>query len=677
MSFYDTFKDLLVSGRPVRDATGRRGGGAGGTIDGETAARFAAEFGGYLQPGTGLVDAGGYYPALTDPNRAYYPSLPENVRQGNYGAALGQALGLAGDALYTGGGLLAASGIGAPAGGLLLGMGAIAKSPKALSRALDAVRAADAVGDATDVVKGASRTGRLARASKAAARNMKKGATATVFDNVTDYDQALAMARRGEHLKQSASGQYIGAPRSDGPIGLTVDSPQALSAMRRQADAKVHDGMFNATWYDRARRIANAISGNNTHTRPGDPAARMASMFARGGAAYSPQAMPPVEVNAFLRQHNAKVIGNQDIVPRTGSQARNVAKAYRPDPATGGFELRPEVIRLGKKTGPYGDAKDPTVPPEALFKTASDIWHGRVMGYSNPGGRTFSRGFTPQEHGFLTGENLLLADRANLAGASPPDASPGFRMDPRAAQAATWGAEREAAALAKRTKKLAKYEKELGTWQRKVAAWEKKGKPGKKPPKPPKPAVQSDAARKAPKSALDAVGLDTVDVGDAIHVGRYNSTGADGEEIQKLIDQALSGVDGAKLTRGRWETGIEMPPWSRTEGTGDVTRYLEGQLTRPDIYNAPQRLDAAGLPSIIANQDDVLRRTAQRTGMPLRQDLMKLREIVGQSGFTGLLDYVKKYGYAGLPAVGGGAILLPGLLEEQQERERQQAGLLY
>lgn len=142
------------------------------------------------------------------------------------------------------------------------------------------------------------------------------------------------------------------------------------------------------------------------------PQGQMASLFSRGGAAYSPQATPPTEMNSFIRQHNAQVIGGQQIIPRTGSQARNVAKAYDIDPATGMYVFNPEAIKLGKKTGPYADAKDPTIPSTDLYKTASDIWHGRVMGYSDPGGKTFSRGFTPQEHGFLTGENLLLANRA-------------------------------------------------------------------------------------------------------------------------------------------------------------------------------------------------------------------------------------------------------------------------
>lgn len=259
----------------------------------------------------------------------------------------------------------------------------------------------------------------------AAKKGGKKGkkAVGTVFDSVTDYDEARRMALRGDHLKRTPEGKYVGAPAD-------VDSPQKLARNRANALRKVEEGAFNADWYDRARNVADEVSGGD---------AAMASMFARGGAAYSPQATPDIEVGAFTRQHNAKVLRGEDVAPRTGSQSRNVARAYT-DNATGGYDIDPSAVRLGKKTGPYADAKNPTVPSESLYKTANDIWHGRVMGY----GDDFSRGFTPQEHGFLTGENLVLADsaqRRNLGAGLLPE---NYQWTPRSAQAATWGAQRKA-----------------------------------------------------------------------------------------------------------------------------------------------------------------------------------------------------------------------------------------
>ena len=163
MSFFDTFRDLLVEDREMRENT-RGPSQDRSAVDGGTAGAFLGEFGGYMVPGTGVADAGGRYPALTDPEQAYYPGLVDNLRQGDFGMAAGQGMGLLGDALYTGGGALAATGVGAPAGGLLLGAGAIAKAPRAAQKAAKAVSAA---GDAVQAAKGAGRTGRSARAQKA------------------------------------------------------------------------------------------------------------------------------------------------------------------------------------------------------------------------------------------------------------------------------------------------------------------------------------------------------------------------------------------------------------------------------------------------------------------------------------------------------------------------------
>lgn len=295
------------------------------------------------------------------------------------------------------------------------------------------------------------------KVGKVAARNKTKTAIGGVFDNVNDYGQAMRMADRGEHLKQTPNGAYVGAPEG-------IDSPGALGAMRKRVDAKVDDGMFNATWYDRARDTASDVSGFNPATMGHDtssPQGAMASLFSRGGAAYSPQAAPMSEINYFLNQHNNKVLTGQDFRAKTGSQMNNVAKAYAPDPTTGGFIIEPENIKLGKKTGPYADAKNPTIEDKALYKTANDIWHGRVFGYQNADGSKFDRAFTPQEHGFLTGENLLAAERANArlrighnGGPALDDAAAIPELTPRSMQAATWGSERRAQRVAEEQAKM-------------------------------------------------------------------------------------------------------------------------------------------------------------------------------------------------------------------------------
>ncbi len=642
-----------------------------------------------------------------------------------------------------------------------------------------------------------------------------KKAVGTVFDDVNDYDQALAMALRGDHLKRTPAGKYVGAPED-------VDSPQKLARNRGNAQNKVEQGAFNANWYDRARGAAEDVSGYvpNFHGYGTQtPEGAMASLLARGGAAYSPQATPEVEIGALVRQHNAKVLRGEDVTPRTGSQARNVAQAYTPNTA-GGYNIDPSRIRLGKKTGPYADAKDPTIPPEALYKTANDIWHGRVMGY----GDNFSRGFTPQEHGFLTGENLVLANEAQRRGFGAGVLPEGYQWTPRSAQAATWGAER-----------MTKYQKD---YDKSVTAALRKGK---KPPTPPTKdelmarasygidsAVprytandtfefvtgentghlaglnradeatrlaytdqMSDAYLRTPagamrdpiydsfqmfqrealptegkylnsagvvesnpgitsrplvglrssdlgttasgkprrggpetlpdddramayagqlrglltaqeatgrnkftpanssmkatektgahytgtdleaaRKAFEAQGLDVVQVGDALHVGKFpgdNGPVMTAKEIQDRVKKATPGLGGA-TTAGRWETGLEVIPWTSEQGTGATTREVLEKLMNDPAYqvkDAVQRIDAGRLPQAAGAMNEIDAALAKKTGMPLRQDLMKLRDMLSREGLQGVIDYVKKTGGAGLPALA----LVPSLafLASQQD----------
>lgn len=336
-------------------------------------------------------------------------------------------------------------------------------------------------------------------AKKAATKPAKTTSVATTFDKVTDYDKAMDIARKGKHLKRDKSGQYVGAPRDMSGTGknLTVNSPAALSVMRRNLDQKAEEGLFNADWYDRARDTGADLTGFDLRDYSPEnlstPEADMAKLFARGTAAYSPQYTPLSEVNAFAKQHNAKVVLGEDTVPKTRSQAANVAGAYDLDEMSRRYNIDPMVIKLGKKTSPYADAKDPTINPQSLYKTANDLWHGRALLFSQADNRPFNRAFTPQEHGFLIGENLLGADRANRAGLAPPGYSAGeYDWTPRSMQAATWGAQRVESVMEKQAKDMAKYEKDMAKYDRALAKWEAAGKPkGGKPKAPKAPVIRT------------------------------------------------------------------------------------------------------------------------------------------------------------------------------------------
>jgi len=653
-------------------------------------------------------------------------------------------------------------------------------------------------------------------ASKAAKANQGTASVATSFDGM-DAKQAMKHAQAGGHLRQTPDGQYVGLPRG-------VDSGAKLGAMRRQVDQKVEDGLFNADWYQRSRDAIGDASGFSPSVNPLSREAEKARLLANGGAAYSPQATPAVETNAFLKQHDAKTVQNRRSTPRTGSQSRNVDNAYAWNDDAAQFEFNGDGIRLGKKTGPYATAKDPTVPEDDIYQTANDIWHARVFGYRNNDGSAFSRGMTPQEHGALTGENLLVAARAEARGLQPLGASPNFRWTPRSAQAATWGAEREAAKKAEQAAAMVKYEKALAKFERAKA----KGKKGLK--RPAKPAQMTDeeirayasfgvdnalndletaitaefvpgtgtgtlegmgdlpqsvrdefsqkmfeargprnpvldamdgyqapakqargtwtdaetgqvhgeisdvarpiagrqsgpsgrglvdpaglartrlaagvdavtrgqqgvgvhsftksasgwnyadktgarvtgtpAQREALQRALEAEGMDVVDVGDALYVGKgqFGATADNpvvgSKDVQTRIQAIVGrapGMDDVRVDVGNWQSQLETPKFG-AEGSGQASQYLHDLLTNDNVFGAPRRLDAAGVPQALQRQFDTANEFGAQYGLRNRPDVEKLQELLGaRGGFQTFIDYVRQYGVQGLPAaaiMAGGA----------------------
>lgn len=695
-------------------------------------------------------------------------------------------------------------------------------------------RGARVAGSAVDAVKAAKGAG------KVAASNLTDESVAKVFDDMTP-DEAMRAAQRGQHLKQNpTTGQYIGAPRG-------LDSPSALRTNRARVDGKVADGLDNGPWYDRGRAAISEVSGYDAATMaPTSQEGLMASFLARGGAAYSPKAAPDQETNNILKQYIAKTISGVDVKPGMVSQAENVRRGVDIDPFTGRVKLTPAEIELGPKTGGYADAKDPTVPDESLFRTANDIWHGRVMGYRGDAkdpDALFDRGFTGAEHGFLTGENLLTAARANARGIQPPGFTGNFTWTPRRVQAATWGAERRADAIKMMDEADAKYELALAEFNRKVALGQRAKLPVKpvrmteeeltkyanygvddgidaqtasitpefapgggtglltgfnelpeavrndfsrqsiaasgrynpvlkaldqyqkpvetvkgswvdnitgetesnlvdvakplvatnvnvvRPAVGKKPAVTT-AKRLTPaskammeitaaiegvsrgqqgvgmrhfmpanssfratektgarlagnptelanaKAALEAGGLDVLDDGDGLLVGRFAPEGQtwndelNGVEVQAAIKKALKGgTYRVEITPGRLQAGLMSVPWGE-EGSGQVARFLDDQLSRPDVVQAAQRLDRGGVPEVLDARYNIAEEFGRKQGLPIRPDMQKLMNLISQpNGFTAFQEYIKRNGTAGLPAIalmfGAGATARSGRQDER------------
>ena len=635
---------------------------------------------------------------------------------------------------------------------------------------------------------------------------------ADTFEGVTDPAEALKIAQAGKHLKiDPKTGKYIG-------LGTHIDSPQALGALRKRVDELVDEGAYNADWYLRQKQLAQDLTDNPLEQ----------SLFARGTAAYSPQAMPKVELPTFARQHNERMLTGEDVIPRTGAQSRNVAKAYLPEGSVQ-VSYAPENIRLGSKTGPYANKKDPTVPVD--YKTANDIWHARAFELGDQQG-TFNRGLTPQEHGALHGENLLLADRANKAGI-PVGSTEGALHDASTAQAATWAGTRYRSLLEDETKRFATESARRAEYEKNPTAWKAKNPNKKSPPPKPRPIMSDEEIRAYASQGLDtampaqsayltkeavtgeglghlpgmpamtdaeklaytedmmqqigrdptieALGMfskkpsrtsgeyknaqgdveknpgfqnqvlvsnekaktgrvtpeserEALDLAarlDAImgaqQAGawsRFHPAGTPGLRVADMdslvvntkglspaerskifeftqqnqlgaidhgdriiikdFDNDRSATELAKLygksnvnqpfQRGRLESGYE-PGLMRfgekgleaTEpGSGEVTRALLAKMDESKIKDLYERLDMSRWRTVAEGKNNLDRAIAQSKGLPLRDDLLKLRTIIAESGFTGLKDYVKKYGAAAAGLAAFPSIGLPAVLPTER-----------
>lgn len=217
--------------------------------------------------------------------------------------------------------------------------------------------------------------------------------------------EARAAARAGAHLERGSSGRYTGAPAK-------VTSPQALTAMRGGIDKAVEGGAFGADWYERARK---AISESSSSPEQADKLSKMLAL-------YSPQATPDINMGHAVKQINDIALhGEQSKAkPFYGRQAEK-----------GRAIMAGESPELGPKVGVYEEHINPLKADESKVRGVNDIWMGRAYGY---GGNEFKTGFGDAQHSFMTGENLLAAERAKTKGLLPEGTDPNVGN----VQAAAW-----------------------------------------------------------------------------------------------------------------------------------------------------------------------------------------------------------------------------------------------
>lgn len=239
------------------------------------------------------------------------------------------------------------------------------------------------------------------KAPKKKASKKKKSLiqTANLRDMTTA--EAIKAASKEPHLIKGPDGQYIGAPRG-------FKTKQRVNKQRKAFDAEVAAGADGGDWYERARDF-------NKYSQPDDR--YLESLAADEQALWSAQANPDTNLGWAIDARNAYNAGKPLDKVRTGQQARSYIEARDAyDPMlghNGGPPLDDNVgrVRLGKKTGIYGQHLDPNQPPATTG--TNDIWHARQLGYTNADGGEFSRALTEQEHRYMDYETMLAVQRAN------------------------------------------------------------------------------------------------------------------------------------------------------------------------------------------------------------------------------------------------------------------------
>lgn len=121
--------------------------------------------------------------------------------------------------------------------------------------------------------------------------------------------------------------------------------------------------------------------------------------------------------------------------------------------------------------------------------------------------------------------------------------------------------------------------------------------------------------------------------------GRFNRG-----RVESIYEPGLMKWDGDKL--------VPTPPES-----GEATTAMLDAIDRSGVSKAYERLDAGRWPGVAGTLNKIDSALSQATGDPVRQDLMRLREIISTSGFSGLRAFVQQHGATGLPALAGLGIL--------------------
>jgi hypothetical protein len=167
-------------------------------------------------------------------------------------------------------------------------------------------------------------------------------------------------------------------------------------------------------------------------------------------------------------------------------------------------------------------------------------------------------------------------------------------------------------------------------------------------------------------------GLGVSDTGQGVTLMDF-SPDASGQKAAQMLKGGLEAdisaiLPGAQAERRRLISGnVDYEQAFQRPGTGAATGQLKDVLDVPQLPDLMRKLDQD--PAIRQKMLDLNARDIEvgnRTGMPVRQDVLRARQIVAEQGFQGLFRAWKLDPKA-FPAVAGlllGGSQLPGLLSE-------------
>lgn len=160
---------------------------------------------------------------------------------------------------------------------------------------------------------------------------------------------------------------------------------------------------------------------------------------------------------------------------------------------------------------------------------------------------------------------------------------------------------------------------------------------------------------------IEGRGLATIDTGGGVTTLR---SPFDKELSPRRVRGILSdithsdiGISRGTLTEGKFESVFEAPAWSKQQGTGQAVDNWLANTADADFAG----IDTQHLRDYVLGKRQLDDNISPLLGLKQREDIRKMRAMIGNMGIQGFRDFVRKNGSQGLPVV-----LLGGYLQQNE-----------